>query len=320
MKRIIKLFLIMSLLLMSVSGCSNNNTDNSNTVEKNIEIFTTIFPIYDWCRTLSDKADKVNISRLIASSTDMHSYQPTAQDIVKMSTCDVFIYVGGESDEWVDDALKQSVNKDMVVINLMDVLKERLVLEEEKQGMEAENNNEQEEEESDEHVWLSLKNAILACEKITDELCRKDPGNADIYRKNSEEYLNKLHALDERYADVISSSRQKTLLFADRFPFRYMCEDYGLDYFAAFKGCSAESEASFETIRFLSEKVDELGLKAILRIEGGNGKIAKTVVENTIEKNQEILIVNSLQSSLQESDTYLDIMENNLDMFEKALS
>lgn len=319
MKRIIKLFLIMSLLLVSVSGCNNNNNSN-NAVEKNIEIVTTVFPIYDWCRVLSDDVDKVNISRLISSSTDMHSYQPTAQDIVKMSTCDVFIYVGGESDEWVEDALKQAVNKDMVVINLMEVLKSRLVLEEEKQGMEAEEEGEEEEAENDEHVWLSLRNAMAACEKITTVLCTVDRDNKDTYQKNLAAYILVLTQLDERYQKIIDSSRQKTLLFADRFPFRYMCEDYGLDYFAAFKGCSAESEASFETIRFLSEKVDELGLKAVLRIEGSNGKIAETVVENTADKNQEILIVNSLQSSLQESDTYLDTMEDNLNMFEKALS
>ena len=237
-----------------------------------------------------------------------------------ISNADLFIYVGGESDEWVEDALKQAVNKDMVVINLMEVLKSRLVLEEEKQGMEAEEEGEEEEAENDEHVWLSLRNAMAACEKITTVLCTVDRDNKDTYQKNLAAYILVLTQLDERYQKIIDSSRQKTLLFADRFPFRYMCEDYGLDYFAAFKGCSAESEASFETIRFLSEKVDELGLKAVLRIEGSNGKIAETVVENTADKNQEILIVNSLQSSLQESDTYLDTMEDNLNMFEKALS
>ena len=151
MKKIIRLLLVVSVLLMSVSGCSNTN--NSKT-EKNIEVVATIFPLYDWCRVLSDGVGKINVTKLVSSSSDMHSYQPSAQDIVKISTCDVFIYVGGESDEWVDNALKQAVNKDMAVINLMDVLENELVLEEEKQGMEA--------EEKSRYIMI-LMNFLLIC-------------------------------------------------------------------------------------------------------------------------------------------------------------
>ena len=161
---------------------------------------------------------------------------------------------------------------------------------------------------------------MIACEKITDVLSNIDVYGKDIYKKNLDEYIRKLNDLDGRYQDAINGSVKKTLLFADRFPFRYLCEDYGLDYYAAFKGCSAESEASFETIRFLSEKTDELDLKAVLCIEGSDKKIATTVVENTASKDQEILMINSLQSNLDENDTYLDIMTDNLDVIEKALS
>ena len=316
MKRIIRLFFIMCLLLTVFTGCGNSEK-KENKKEDRIEVVTTVFPLYDWCRVISDGANKINVTKLVSSSSDMHSYQPSAQDIAKISTCDVFVYVGGESDEWVEDVLKQTVNSRITVINLMDVLQNRVVLEEQKEGMEA---DDEEEPENDEHVWLSLKNAMIACDKIADILSNIDVYGKDIYKKNLDEYIRKLNDLDGRYQDAINGSVKKTLLFADRFPFRYLCEDYGLDYYAAFKGCSAESEASFETIRFLSEKTDELDLKAVLCIEGSDKKIATTVVENTASKDQEILMINSLQSNLDENDTYLDIMTDNLDVIEKALS
>lgn len=315
MKRINVLFLVLCLSLAILTGCGRENKEDEG--KSRIEVVTTVFPLYDWCRELSANTDNINITRLVSSSSDMHSYQPTAQDIAKISNCEVFIYVGGESDEWVEDVLKQADEKKIEVIRLMDVLKDRTVLEEQKEGMES---DEEEEAEYDEHVWLSLKNAKLSCEKIAEILSTIDPDEKDILMKNLVEYSEKLDDLDRSYKNVVEKGNKKTLLFADRFPFRYLCEDYGLDYFAAFKGCSAESEASFETIRFLSEKADELELKAILCIEGSDGKIARTVAENTILKDQDILMMNSLQSHLQESDTYLDIMAENLKVLEKALS
>lgn len=313
MKKIINILLTMNMLLLLFTGCSQEEKKE----EDDINVVVTIYPLYDWTKNLSKDIDNINIEQLVSLNTDMHSYQPTAKDIIKLSTCDVLIFVGGESDEWVEDALKQATNKDMVVIDAMNVLEDRLFIEEAKEGMEKE---EEEEDEYDEHIWLSLKNAEIVCKEISDTLIKVDASNSEKYKNNLDNYLAELNNLDKEYKSYIDQTTTKTLLVADRFPFRYLCEDYGLDYFAAFKGCSAETEASFETIKFLSAKVDELGLNSILCIEGNNNKIAKTVVENTKDKNQKILVLNSIQSQIGENDTYLAIMEYNLNILKEALN
>lgn len=263
----------------------------------------------------------MDITMLLDNGVDLHSYQPTAEDIMKVSDCDLFVYVGGESDAWVDDALKQAKNKDMQVVDLLDVLGNSAKEEEVIEGMEPE--EEEEEPEYDEHVWLSVKNAEVLSKAIADALEKVDPDHKDIYQENASAYSEKLKDLDAKYQEVVDGASQKTLLFGDRFPFRYLVDDYGLSYYAAFVGCSAESEASFDTISFLANKVDELGLKDIMAIENSNQKIAKTIIENTKEKNQKILTLDSMQSTtsddVKNGTTYLSVMEKNLEVLKEAL-
>lgn len=266
----------------------------------------------------------MDLTMLLDNGADLHSYQPTASDIMKISECDIFIYVGGESDTWVEDALKEAVNKNMKVINLLEVLGSSVKEEEVVEGMKAENEfGAEEEAEYDEHVWLSLKNAKVICKAIADDLAEIDPAKADTYQKNEETYAEKLDELDQSYQETVDSSTQNTLLFGDRFPFRYMTDDYGLRYYAAFAGCSAETEASFETITFLAGKIDELGLKNIITIENSDQKVAKTIIENTEEKNQGILTMDSMQATTSDDTkngaTYLSIMEKNLNTLQKTL-
>lgn len=449
---------------------------------------------------LGDQVSNAEITMLLDNGVDLHSYQPTAEDIMKISNSDLFIYVGGESDEWVEGALQGAVNKDMKVINLMDVLSDTVKAEEAMPGMQAEEDHnhgyshfadsdvrdrslsdwagdwqsvypyledgtldgvmerkaesgdktaeeyrtyyekgyktedenivingedntikfvkngvsaeavyqykgyqiydyksgsrgvryffeatsgdgdapkyvqfsdhgiapgkaehfhiyfgndgfdalseemenwptyypsdmtgdeiademlEHEEKEYDEHVWLSLKNAKVLCTAIADELSELNPDNAELYKKNLDAYVEKLSNLDKEYEQTVDTSERNTLLFGDRFPFRYLVDDYGLSYYAAFAGCSAETEASFETITFLAGKVDELGLHNALTIEKSDQKIAQTIIKNTKEKNQKILTMDSMQSTTSEnvSDgaTYLSIMENNLEILKEAL-
>ena len=238
----------------------------------------------------------------------------------------MFIHVGGESDGWVEDALKEAANKDMQVINLLDVLGEQVKEEEVVEGMEAEEEESEDEDEPeyDEHVWLSLKNAETICNAITDALEEIDPANKDAYAANAASYLEKLAALDGEYQTVVDNAARKTVLFGDRFPFRYLVDDYGLSYYAAFVGCSAETEASFETISFLAGKVDELGLPCVLTIEGAQHKIAETIVQNSAAKNQSILTLDSMQSTTSadaaNGTTYLSVMESNLDVLKQALN
>ena len=295
-----------------------------------IRVVTTIFPIYDWVREVAGDTGNTEITLLLDSGVDLHSFQPSAQDILKVATCDLFIYVGGESDEWAEDALAEAVNPDMVVISLVEALGENAKAEEIVEGMQAEEEEEEgeegeeEEEEIDEHVWLSLRNAQVLTSAIADALAQKDPANADSYRANAEAYGAKLAALDAAYAEAVDSAAHKTLLFGDRFPFRYLTDDYGLAYYAAFAGCSAETEASFETVIFLAKKTDELQLPAVLTIEGKDHRIAETIISSTADKNRKLLTLNSMQGTtandIEQGATYLKIMEDNLAVLKEALN
>lgn len=289
-----------------------------------LKIVTTIFPEYDWVRQIAgDQISNMELTMLLDNGIDLHSYQPTADDIMKISDCDIFVYVGGESDEWVEDALKEAVNKDMQVINLLEVLGDSVKTEEMVEGMQETEHDHEHEEEADEHVWLSLKNAQTLSDAIASALETADPANKETYAANAASYVEKLATLDTQYQEAVNNASQKTLLFGDRFPFRYLVDDYGLSYYAAFAGCSAESEASFETISFLAQKVDELGLKNVLTIEKSDQKITKTIIENTRDKNQNILTLDSMQSTTSDDvangTTYLSVMENNLSVLKEAL-
>ena len=312
------------LAIVMAAGMAACSADLSG--KKGLSIVTTIFPEYDWVNNiLGENPAGAEVTLLMHSGVDLHSYQPSAEDALKVSGCDVFIYVGGESDKWVDDMLRSAVNKNMVVVNLMDVLKDSVVEEEEVEGMQEEEHEEGEEEETeyDEHVWLSLKNAQAACDAIADAIKKVDSANASVYDSNLASYKDKIGELDSRYKSAVESCSKDTLVFGDRFPFRYLVDDYSIKYYAAFPGCSADSEASFDTIIFLAEKVEELGLKYVITIDGNDGRIAKSIIDSTKSKDQQTLRLNSLQSisdaDLQNGVSYLSVMESNLEVISEAL-
>ena len=335
MKKIIALLLALFMLVAALAGCGKQN--DTNQTDK-LSIVTTIFPEYDWVREiLGEKADNAEITMLLDNGVDLHSYQPTADDIVKISDCDLFIYVGGESDEWVEDALRNAANRNMKVINLLEVLGDSVKTEEIVEGMQEEEYEHEDaeehehedaeehehEEEADEHVWLSLKNAKMLVRVISKALQELDPDSKDIYAANADAYVKKLSALDAEYQTAVDAASNKTILFGDRFPFRYLVDDYGLRYYAAFVGCSAETEAGFETISFLAKRVDEWKLPCVLTIEGAQHKIAETIVRNTTAKNQRVLTMDSMQSTtskdVKNGTTYLSVMEKNLSVLKEAL-
>lgn len=333
MKKITVLLLALFMLVGALAGCGKQN--DTNQTDK-LSIVTTIFPEYDWVREiLGEKADNAEITMLLDNGVDLHSYQPTADDIVKISDCDLFIYVGGESDEWVEDALRNAANRNMKVINLLEVLGDSVKTEEIVEGMQEEEHEHEDahahddaeehehEEEADEHVWLSLKNAKMLVRVISKALQELDPDNKDIYAANADAYVKKLSALDAEYQAAVDAASNKTILFGDRFPFRYLVDDYGLRYYAAFVGCSAETEAGFETISFLAKRVDEWKLPCVLTIEGAQHKIAETVVRNTTAKNQRVLTMDSMQSTtskdVKNGTTYLSVMEKNLSVLKEVL-
>lgn len=330
MKKYIFIILAAVMVLCCLSACGNDTAEHSLEPSaagalqgKQLQIVTTIFPEYDWVKEiLGDNAGNAELTMLLDNGVDLHSYQPTAEDILKISNCDLFIYVGGESDEWVKEALQEATNKDRKVINLLDALGDNVKEEEVIEGMEAEDEGEGDPE-YDEHVWLSLKNAQVLCNVIADSLAEIDPDNTAAYQANVKAYNKELVQLDTQYQTTVDSAVQRTLLFGDRFPFLYLADDYGLSYYAAFSGCSAETEASFETITFLAGKVDELGLHSVLTIEKSDQKIAQTVVQNTQSKDQQILVLDSMQSTtskdVSEGAAYLSIMESNLSVLKEAL-
>lgn len=337
MKKFLALLMVIFMFIVPLTSCSSNKEVKEATKEETKEemktnsdeklsVVCTIYPEYDWVKQiLGSQTENVNLTLLVDSGVDLHSYQPTVDDIVKISTCDMFIYVGGESDAWVDDVLKEATNKDMVVINLLDVLGETVKEEEVKEGMQEEHAKEHEEgPEHDEHVWLSLKNAEVLVNYISSKLSEIDENNSEEYKANTASYVSELKAIDEQYQKTVDTSKFKTLVFCDRFPFRYMIEDYNLDYYAAFVGCSAETEASFETITFLASKVDELGLTSVLTIEGSDHKIAETVIQSTKEKNQKVLTLDSMQSvtseEIENGTSYLSLMTKNLETLKEALN
>jgi len=339
MKKLIVFIIMILIPALLLAGCGA--PANSDARDR-LSVVCTIFPQYDWVRQiLGEKAEDMDITFLLSNRIDLHNYQASVDDIVKITTCDLFIYVGGASDSWVDGVLVKAVNPDMIVINLLEALGGAAKEEEIIAGMEDDHGDEDDHEDeeghdddqggdhdagrhnSDEHVWLSLKNAQLFTAVIAKALSSLDAANAQTYHDNSNKYIGQLRALDAEYQAAISAAPVKTLLFGDRFPFRYLLDDYGLSYYAAFSGCSAEAEASFSTIVFLAEKVNELGLKNVMTTESADQSIARTIIANTTAKNQRILVLDAIQSvtvnDVLAGVTYLSLMEGNLNVLKEAL-
>ena len=314
MKRFLSLILALGMLF-SLAACSGAER------RARVQIVTTSFPLYDWTRCVAKDVDGVEITWLMDSGVDPHSFQPTTKDLVFVSDCDVFVYVGGESEAWADDAVASMKNENALVVKLLDGLQEAALAEEDVPGAEPEH-EEEEEGALDEHIWMSLRAASLCVDLICDALCEADSANDDVYRMNADDYKAQLSALDQAYTEAVASSELDTILVADRFPFRYLAEDYHLRYYAAFAGCSAETEASFQTVLGLSQKADELGLPVILVTENSTGDIAEAVSEGS-QNEPAIRTLDSLQSVTAEiaadGVTYLSIMEQNLEVLKEAL-
>ena len=314
------LCLIMTAILAAIclSSCSTKNNNDGS-----LDIITTIFPEFDWTKQiLGDNPSNINLTLLTDNGIDIHSYQPSAEDIVNISNCDVFIYVGGESDKWIDDVLSDAQNKDMVVVNLMEILGDSAKEEEIVEGMEIK--EEIDDSALDEHVWLSLKNASVFCDAITKAIISIDDANAELYKSNNSEYKSKLNELDKRYETELAECDKDTVVFCDRFPCRYMFDDYNLNYYAPFLGCSTETQANFDTIIFLANKLDALELGAVMQIETSDSSVADTIIQNSSDTSRMILPLNSLQSTtsadISDGLSYLLAMETNLESLKMALN
>lgn len=369
MNKFSKLLALSLVLVMCAScfyGCSSNKDEEKSS--KKTKVVATIFPVYDFLREIG--GDKIDLTMLMTPGAETHSYEPTPKDMKTVSNADLFAYVGGDSDEWVEKILDGNKNDKMKVITLMDCVK--TVAEEHVEGMEEEHDHDHDEDadskkdsdtdkhdehedkdkkdehadehkdehdhededkdehdhdhdsdepEQDEHVWTSPQNAIQIVKKLTAELSKVDPDNADYYKKNSENYIKKLKGLDNKFEDVVKNGKRKEIIFGDRFPFRYFVDRYGLKYYAAFPGCSTDTEASASTVAFLTNKVKEDQIPVIFHIELSNNKIAESIAEATGAKMLQLNAVHNVtKEDFEKGETYLSLMEKNLKPLEEALN
>ncbi len=337
MKKICILLIIILAFACCATACQSTDSDDR------IQIVVSIYPVYDWvCEIVGDSADNVNITLLLDNGNDMHSYEPSVSETVQILEADMFIYVGGESDEWVGDILDNNDTSTLTVINLVEVLGDDTLDEEVVEGMEDahdhddccdedhdHDHDDEEDAETDEHVWLSLNNAMTIGTAIEAELSAIDADNATTYSANLSAYTAELEALDALYESAVASAVKEYVLFGDRFPFIYLFNDYSISYYAAFTGCSTATEASAETIAFLVDKVVELELDVILIIDGSDASIASTILSNAItadssRQDTQILTLDSMQSvvlsGLDAEYSYLSVMASNLEVLELALA
>lgn len=358
MKKFLSLITAVIITATSLIGCgasssstettgnssTQNTTDATNSTSNTsdtLNIVTTIFPVYDWVKEIVGDSADINVVFLCDSGIDLHNYQPTIEDIITIKESDLFVYIGGDSDKWAVDVVTDEINS----LKLIDTLGDSAVLEEFVEGMQHDHSHDDHDEDHDhddhdedhdhddhddhdhdevldEHIWLSLKNAQILVKVICDELTNLLPDNTEELESNTYSYIEKLQLIDDKYEELTSNASLDTILVADRFPLRYLVEDYDLEYYAAFSGCSADAEVSFETMKFLTDKTVELDLDYILIIEGSNYGIAETICE--ISTDTEILSINSMQSvtqnSISEDVNYLNIMESNLEILDKVLN
>jgi zinc transport system substrate-binding protein len=318
-----------ALLTLTAAGCGGNpgaaetpvsdDAVQAGADSERLSIVATIFPPYDFSREIA--GGLAEITMLLPPASESHSFEPTAQDIIKIQNCDAFIYVGGESDEWVNGVLDSMDTSNIKIITLMDCVE--VVEEEIVEGMQDEEEAEEGEEEGpeyDEHVWTSPRNAKLIVAKLTDAFCEADAANAEAYRANAEAYSAELDALDAEFRAVTDNAARRVMVFGDRFPFRYFADAYDLEYFAAFPGCSTETEASMATVAFLIDKIKAENIPVVFHIELSNGKMADTIAGETgAEKRLLHAAHNISKADFEAGESYLSIMSRNVDSLQAAL-
>ena len=321
MKKVI-LYILCAALMMSLLGCARVNTSAKGS-ENGISIVTTIFPLYDFARAVTD--GKADVTMLIDPGAEVHTFDPTPDDMIKIQNADVFIYIGGENEAWVDQVLESMDTSGKTILRLMDAVTP--VEEEVVEGMQSDHAHPDEEDEHahehefDEHIWTSPKNAMLMVSAIAEAMGKADETNAEAYNKNAADYNAQIGEVDKRIQGIVDNASRKLILVADRFPFRYMVDEFGLDYSAAFSGCSAESDVSVGTLTYLIDKVKAESIPYIYYIELSNKRVAESVAEQT---GVNMLLLHSChnvtKSDFDAGVTYVKLMQQNADNLEKGLN
>ena len=316
----IVILLVVAILCMAALTACGQKAKSADQDGK-INVIATIFPEYDFLRQIG--GDHLNLTMLLTPGAESHSFEPTPQDIKEVANSDLFVYVGGDSDAWVDSILDSVDTTQTEVVTLMDcvTLKEEEVAEGMTPEEEEETEGSEEETEYDEHVWTSPKNAVLIVQKLCDNLCKIDPKNADDYKQNTKDYVAKLNDLDAEFQDVVDHAKRTEIVVGDRFPFRYFVDAYGLTYYAAFPGCSTDTEASAATIAFLTDKVKQDEIPVVFHIELSNEKVCDSICESTGAKSELLNAVHNVsKKDFEAGITYMDLMEHNVEVLKEALN
>lgn len=312
MKKFLTLMLSV-VFILSISACNTDRIENQE--NKKLNIVATIFPQFDFARTIA--GDKAEVTMLLPPGAESHSFEPTVSDIMSIDNCDIFIYTGGESDTWIDSLLQTSNNKDMTIISLMDCVDIHISDDTHDHNHEHHHNHSH----TDEHVWTSPLNAIEICEKIFDEMKNKDPDNAEFYKANLDEYKADLYALHSDFKNITENSKHKTFIFADRFPLKYFAEEYDLQYHAAFSGCSEDTEPSANTVKELVDIVKTENISTVLKIELSNSSIGNTICKETGAKLQTFYSCHNIsKEDFSKGETYLSLMQKNKETLKTALN
>lgn len=317
-KRIHAFFSLMLIVTLLLSGCTKESrTEKSYTKENGkLSVVTTLFPYYDFIRQIA--GDKVNLTMAVPAGMDTHSFEPTTEDMINIGNADVFIYNGGSLDHWVTKVLDSANNKNQTVMCMMNYTE--VLTEEHKEGMEGEHHDEHDDEEYDEHIWTSPVIAQTLVKEICNTLKEADSENAEFYQDNCDKYIEQLTSLDTELHDITDNARIKTLIFADKFPLRYFTEEYGLDYYAAFNGCSTDTEPSVDTLKFLIDKVKSENINVVYYLELSSQKIADTICNSTnAEKKIFYSCHNVSQKQFDEGITYIDMMKKNAETLKEGL-
>lgn len=307
-----KLFTVLLIFICFLTvGCGKNNDKTK------YNIVVTSFPCYDFARAVIKDVDDISVKMLLKPGSEIHDYEPTPKDIIDIKNSDLFIYVGGESDSWIEDILDDLDKEKTKIIKLMDIV--NLYEEENIEGMEED--NDEEETEYDEHIWTSPVNAIKMVEKISEEIKSIDINNTSLYENNTNNYIKELSIIDSEIRNIVNSSKRKELVFGDRFPLRYFVEEYGLSYRAAFPGCAHETEASAKTVAYLINYVKNNNIPVIFHIELSSGKIANTIAKGTNSKVLEFNTAHNItKSDFDNGLTYVDIYKKNVNVLKEALN
>lgn len=309
--------MIAVLTVFSLCACSDNSDKEPRNNSK-LSIVTTIFPYYDFVRSIA--GDCAEIKLLLSPGSEPHSYDPSPSDIVAIENCDIFIYNGGESDEWVESVLDGIENKKIKIMRMMDYV-DLLNEQDSIFGEKKKNSEDEHEEEFDEHIWTSVKNAEKLSNAIYNELLKCDNNNSNIYSKNKDSYINELKKLDDEFSEIVANGKRNTVVFGDRFPFLYFVTDYSIEYECAFPGCSSETEPSIVTVKHLIDFVRNKKIPAVFYLEFSNGKVAKLISEDTGAKTLRFSSCHNVTKDEFESGaTYLSLMEQNAKALKEALN